>query len=353
MPTYRPFGLFRFALAMMVLLQHGLLMLTAWGQAVFYRLELGAIAVAVFFALSGFIVAEACHSFYAGRPGAFLANRALRVVPTYLVALGLTVLLDALLYRAGRFAPLGGTLHGPPWRARVVLAGVLEIVPGFAPMRVSGEDFSFIPFAWSLRVEFAFYAAAALLCWLIGRSGRLPWRPERAEPVLAGFCVGAAIFVAHRAPGLPTQLVNLPFFGFGVCVFLASRQLGARRFWQLAVTAAACLAAFPFCGERGHPDLAIQVPILGALLGGLFFLARAGGVPPCLRRWDRGCGTLSYPLYIGHGIVLTALYNLWPGRGAVAYGLAVAGALILAVLLHAGVERPLQSVRDRVRGARV
>jgi peptidoglycan/LPS O-acetylase OafA/YrhL len=44
---------------------------------------------------------------------------------------------------------------------------------------------------------------------------------------------------------------------------------------------------------------------------------------------------------------------LWPGRGAVAYGLAVAGALILAVLLHAGVERPLQSVRDRVRGARV
>lgn len=81
-PAYRPFGAFRLALAMMVLLQHGLLVLNSRGRELFYDLELGAVAVTTFLALSGFIVAEAIDRFYAGRPLAFLANRALRVVPT-------------------------------------------------------------------------------------------------------------------------------------------------------------------------------------------------------------------------------------------------------------------------------
>ena len=80
-PRYRPFGAFRFGLAMMVVLQHGLLLLAPSDRQFLYSLEMGAVAVTTFFALSGFIVAEASATFYAGRPGAFLANRALRVVP--------------------------------------------------------------------------------------------------------------------------------------------------------------------------------------------------------------------------------------------------------------------------------
>ena len=66
---------------MMVLVQHGLLLLPEGQRGMLYQLELGAVAVAVFFALSGFIVAEAVGTFYAGRPVAFLVNRTLRVVP--------------------------------------------------------------------------------------------------------------------------------------------------------------------------------------------------------------------------------------------------------------------------------
>lgn len=348
-PPYRPFGAFRFALAMMVLLQHGLLLLGSGGRALFYDMELGSVAVVTFFALSGFIVAEALRRFYAGRPVAFLANRIMRVVPPYAAALALTVLVDAWLARQGWLVPLDGALHGSPLQPRVLLAAMLEVVPGLPVARISGQDFSFIPFAWTLRVEFAFYAVACLACWLASRRG---------ESRMAGWLCGAAAYAGFAAFVLsgghgPLQVICVPFFAFGVGAFLWLTSTGALAGAHLALAACCVLLAFPYFRQHGHPVLGFQLALIVALYAVLLALARIRHVSPGLRRWDQRLGELSYPLYISHGLVLTLLASLSDRRGALPYLAAVPLALGLALVLHAAVEQPLRAVRTRLRGATV
>ena len=348
---YRPFGAFRFALAMMVLLQHGLVLLRASAREVFYDLELGALAVAVFFALSGFIVAEAIDSVYASRPAAFLANRVLRVVPPYLAAVLLTILADCWLYHAGRLVPLDAPLTGPPWQPRVVLAALAEIVPGLPARRISGQDFSFVPFAWTLRVEFAFYLAAFATCWVARRAGLDAQRRIVGSAFVAGYLLFGTFLLRHGAGG--RQLLNIPFFAFGVAAYLA--RGGTSTLARANLLAAACCVpvAFVLCGERGHPVLAYQLPILLGLFVWLTVLAWAPAPGGAWRRWDRRLGELSYPIYIGHGLVLTCLTSLSNARGAVPYAASVVLSLGVAIGLHLGVEQRLKEVRTRLRGVAV
>ena len=345
-PAYRPFGAFRFGLAMMVLLQHGLLLLRPGAREVFYDLELGSVAVTVFFALSGLIVAEAVTRFYAGRPAAFLANRVLRVVPLYLVALALTVALDGWLSRRGWLVALDVPLRGSPFQPRVLLGGLLEIVPGLPAARISGQAFSFIPFAWTLRVEFLFYLVAA------GGCAALIWR--RWGRVAVGVVVGGAYacFVGFLTVGAggPLQVICVPFFAFGVGVFWRDWR-GVAPAVHLGAASVCVLLAFPWFRQHGHPNLAFQLVLLGVLYAAILGLARVRDMPAAWRRWDRRLGELSYPIYISHGLVLTALASLSAQRGGAPYGVAVICALLLALALHMAVEQPLRRLRTRLRGA--
>lgn len=82
--SYRPFEIFRTLLAFLVLLQH----IGHAGPAdmIIGRYVTGSIAVIVFFNLSGFCITEAADQFYRWRTWAFPANRAIRILPQYFVA---------------------------------------------------------------------------------------------------------------------------------------------------------------------------------------------------------------------------------------------------------------------------
>ena len=353
-PRYRPFGALRLGLAMMVVLQHGLLLLAPVDREFFFEYELGAVAVTTFFAISGFIVAEATASFYAGRPGAFLVNRGLRVIPAYAVALGAVVLVDSWLYAGGRLVPLDAPLLGAPWQPRLLLSGLLEIVPGLTAHRISGQAFTFIPYAWTLRVEFAFYLAAFGTCWLMGRAGP-GWRRFTVAGVLGvAYSAFAAFAWLHSGPVHSSgilQIICVPFFGFGLGLFFLERSpYLASRLHLLLVSGGAGLA-FTFWGQRGHPVLGLQLPLLCALFAAVALLARVQTVPERVRRWDRRLGELSYPLYVSHGVALSLLAGFSARRGALPYAAAAALALVLAAGLHLAVEQPLRVVRARLRGA--
>ena len=358
-PRYRPFGAFRFGLALLVLLQHGLLLLAPADRGLLYSLEMGAVAVTTFFALSGFIVAEAASTFYAGRPGAFLANRVLRVVPPYAAALVLTVAVDSWLYAAGRLVALDAPLVGAPWQPGVLWSGVLEVVPGLTACRVSGQDFSFIPFAWTLRVEFAFYLAAFATGWLMGRGapGGRAWRRAVVAGALGVAYLAFAAF-AWRHRGLPhagggLQVICVPFFAFGLSLFFYARRPGAGAVLNLVLVSAGVVLGFTYWGQRGHPVLAFQLPLLCGLFGALAWLSGVRSVPDPVRRWDRRLGELSYPLYVSHGVVLSFMAGAFAQRGAWPYAVAVAVALVLAAGLHGAVEQPLRAMRTRLRGVAV
>ena len=358
-PRYRPFGGLRFVLAMLVVLQHGLILLVPSDRDFLYAHEVGAVAVTTFFALSGFIVADASSTFYSGRPSAFLANRSLRVVPPYLAALAMTVAVDSWLFTTGRLIALDAPLQGAPWQPRVLIAGLLEILPGMTARRVSGQDFSFIPYAWTLRVEFAFYLTAFGTCWLMRlKTQGFDWRRGGVGVALGTAYLAFAMFAwRHRSSGVGAgvalQVICVPFFAFGLGLFFLERWPGVASRLHLLLVSAAVLLGFTYWGQRGHPLLVYQLPLLIVLFAALALLSEVRSIPDNVRRWDRRLGELSYPLYVSHGVILSLLTGLSARRGALPYLCAPILALLLAASLQITIEKPLRAMRSRLRGASV
>jgi hypothetical protein len=146
---YRPLGAFRFFLALLVLFQHNMQLLAENDRIFFRHAGLGILAVAVFFVISGFIVAEANDTFYRGRPVRFMTNRVLRIVPPYLAALFVSFLVYTYLFSSNRLFLWDEPLIGSPWQPKLLLSGILDIVPFFHPRFLTHQDFEFIPFASS------------------------------------------------------------------------------------------------------------------------------------------------------------------------------------------------------------
>ncbi len=345
---YRPFGTLRFALALLVLVQHGLVLLAWENRNFFYNMELGILSVFTFFAISGFIVAEANATFYADRPYAFLANRVLRLVPPYLAALILVVIVEGAFYLMGRPVSLDAPLTISPISPRALLSGVLDIVPGFQPKYLLKQDFSPVPFAWTLRIEFLFYILAFVtylaMMKLRGSMGRaIPY-------VMLG--IGYALFgvFLRRNGHVPEQLGLIPFFLFGLGVFFVWQKPNRFTFSHLVVAAVCVLLALPHIKERGHPVLAYQLPVLIVLLSSFTVLAFVRRVPERFKALDKRLGELSYPLYINHGTILLLLLGVTGGSSFVAYAFAIPLSIGLAAIMNKIVETPLRGIRDRLRG---
>jgi peptidoglycan/LPS O-acetylase OafA/YrhL len=303
---------------------------------------LGIVAVAIFFVMSGFVVAEANIVFYPSRPMAFLANRLMSVVPPYIAALCLAAAGQAALWRAGRLMLWDFAVIGSPLQPALLAAGVLGLVPGFHSRIIAGQDFEFIPFAWSLRVEIAFYIAAFLTLLVANKLGRKFLVPLI---LLAAWLVCAAFLVRLR-PGL---LSSGPMFLLGIATCLHLR-VGTRPTMFYAI---ACLPlmglGFASYGQRGSPIFGLQLLLVAVLLMVLLCLLR---LPTC--PWpkgvDRALGALSYPLYLNHYIVGIALYDLVPLRGPALYVGGIAMSVGLAWVMASAVDPAFNAIRARTRG---
>ena len=339
--SYRPLGAFRFALSLLVVLQHSQHLLLPSNRAFFDHTGLGMIAVAIFFVLSGFVVTEANAVFYAGRPWAFFINRLIRLAPPYFAALALSILVHTALWWTGRLALWDFPAAGAPTTPAHVAAGVFGLVPGVITLR-SRDAFEFIPFAWSLRMEMAFYAASlgAILAglwfgggsrWVIGAS-------------LAGGLLASLWFLRLQRPG---SLSCAPMFLTGVALCVALRRGGGLRALFLAVALPTAGLGFTSWAQHGHPILVRQGAILLLLLALLTVLAtRKAG------RWqslDKCLGDLSYPLYLNHYVVGILLSDLFVRRGLGIYAAALGLSVGLAAVMDRLVDSKLIVLRDRVR----
>lgn len=349
---YRPFGALRFFLAVVVLLQHALHLMPSMDALPSF----GVAAVAVFFAISGFIVVEANATFYAGRPGDFLLNRVLRIVPPYLAAMILSIAVHQYLYTMGTLELWDHKLDGPPLQPLVVLSGIMSILPGMHAQLVSGQDFTFIPFAWSLRIELTFY----LLAFAVYFFQSLRWRyiPRwlcRSSPYLV-MVAGYGVALAYMLDGGigPRQQTNIPWFLFGITLYLAWRRRSVFHYVLLGLTTLFALAIFPYWPQRSNTtgmdwQLAV-LALLSAAFIGLGFVRRVAGL---FKRIDKQLGDLAYALYINHFAVLLLLANLTDARGWGPYCLGIVLSVIVAVIMHRAVEVPLLQLRDKIRGTKL
>jgi peptidoglycan/LPS O-acetylase OafA/YrhL len=346
---YRYFGGFRLLLATLVMAQHfGADLAPAALAVALAPFAIGNVAVLVFFALSGFVITEAIDSVYRQRPGAFLSNRMLRIVPHFVLAVALAMLAHELFRLAGgvRLWRSQPSFPDDAFALPNVLLNFLEIVP----LGKRLLQYDFLTITWAIRVEMAFYVAMSG-CIIIGR--RLPWPRgfALAAGVLALLLLPAAWLAVHRSG--PEMLMYTPYFVFGSGLYFAT--VGSRIGW---ITALLCvpIMLWQFVGDelrivpiQGIPlsltGNLITLIILLAIMTALAFVPIAGG-----RTTDRMLGNLTYPLYLYHEVVLIVVLTFTTGYAYSTLAIGFALSLATAALMMALVDPAVTRYRDRIRG---
>lgn len=326
-----------------------------------------AVAVPVFFGLSGFLLARPYFAAWSrGRPGpslsAFWRRRVLRILPAYWVALTLTAL----------FVPAAaqGAFSDRWW----LFYGLMQVYS-------TADIHNGIAVAWSLSVEASFYLLLPLLAMLMRRVGA---RPVIYVLLVLGLLMrignsvdlGASWNVAlqHLVYGLPGQSTY-----FGVGLLLALWSVEGRPSWMRALSArpttcwvaAAVLylaisALLSFVHPMGGFDFRtrfIGYHLMTAVFVTLVVVPAAFDEHPgpvrTLLAWPAlvWVGVVSYGLYLWHVPLALHLFDrgmtdavdgwaLAP-RVALTYAIVLAGALLTAAVSYYVVELPFLHRKER------
>ncbi|PYE18158.1 peptidoglycan/LPS O-acetylase OafA/YrhL [Williamsia limnetica] len=300
-------------------------------------------AVALFFALSGFLLwrphADAARDLARKPPGVvrYLRHRVVRIWPAYVVVVVVVLMLlpDA--------RPASATV----WLANLTLTQV------FVPLSLTAG----LTQMWSLSVEVSFYLALPLFAWLLVRlrgeraRWRIPLLLAAAVLSLGWAWVADALPLAAGVEAKNWLPGHLPWFISGLILaeLVVSRsgtvaaRMGSRP-WPMAGVAAVAFALS--CTELAGPTgLAPLAPwqfavkmVLGAVLGFALLGPLVLGPPrphPFLDSAPmQALGRWSYAIFIWHLAVLAAVFPL---AGVIPFSGSMALVWCLTLLLTIGV----------------
>lgn len=302
-----------------------------------------AVGVDLFFVISGFIMVHTTARRAQG-PGAFLANRLLRIVPLYWTLTG-------LLFALAIVAPglLGATRADP-----VALLKSLAFIPYG---RADGTMRPVLFVGWSLNLEMAFYLVFAL-CLTVADLRR---RVLAGVALLAAMAAFGLVWKQGLAPELRflTQPILLEFAaGMALGYWYQVRPGDARRgtaalaLMPLAVLALIAAATLPEPVARALPVPAALVP--AAWLVWLALRAEAGGRTLAARP-VQALGDASYALYLAHPFVTQGFAFIAGALGLINSHTApllmivcLALAALGGVAVHRGLELPLTQLARRL-----
>jgi peptidoglycan/LPS O-acetylase OafA/YrhL len=356
-------GLLRLLLAFSVFNGHA-------GLALGFSLLSGSAAVHCFFVISGFYMAMVLHEKYAPpRHGYFdfISSRALRLAPTYLAVLAVTLVLSAILMGAGA-APLPAVQANLDLQTRHPGA-LFWLLNAASQLTLLGQDLFFflnwggagaqaslsplhdlllIPPGWSLSLELYFYLLAP---FLVRRS--LPfivfliWASLSCRALLALAGLEADPWAYRFFPS------ELAFFLAGVLTYRLRDAVLSGPFsvrWRALLPLlllGAALGAAEVAGvwQPGMPARRWANVLLFALLvpgiPSLFELTRRSVL-------DRVIGELSYPLYVVHFLVIWVAARLFADPASpLAHAAVIAAVLLAAVAMRAWIDEPVDRFRQR------
>ena len=341
--------------------------------------------VTLFFVLSGFLLYRpVVAAVLDGRPGqpvgAYLRNRALRIIPAFWVVL--LVSSFVLQSSVAQVVPGRGSIIGPVSDPGILAANLLLVQTYHASSVWTGV----LP-TWSLTVELAFYLALPLLALLAHRLGSRAAGTKRAQAVLAPvaailiFGVLGKVLVEWLSPG-PARTVSASWhsvldrsfvthadlFGFGMAaavlgVLWARRPQGPPRFVANGVTGRILayvglpifISGFYFLPAYLYDSL---VAAFGAvlLLRVISPYSVGRGTRLLRHRWTASWGRVSYSVFLWNFPVLTflGLHGLQSDHGAWGFlrmlVVAVPTVALLSFLTYRFVEAPALALKHR--GAR-
>ena len=304
------FDAVRLLVALCVLLSHQRALYAMPEPDILNVFSLGGLGVAIFFAMSGFLVAQS----WQADPHVlrFAAKRLLRIWPGLAVAV---VLCAVVLGPLVTTLPLRGYFADPSfgqyfdnlrfgWRDQLPL----RFEGSFLPTSVNGS-------LWTIPLELQCY----VLLGLLGAAGLLRW----PWLILGLVLTAASLFAVAEARGQTLLLVGFGVFFFSGTAIHAFKLLesGRRLWWVLA----ACWSLAGAALTVGRPVLALWlvIPVTALAVG--------NASTPYLRRAGR-FGDLSYGTYIYAFPVQQTLIWLFKDRlsWTAVFALTVATTLALA-----------------------
>lgn len=362
-------GTLRFLLAASVILHHS--------TPIFGFMILDAdTAVKAFFVISGFYMSMVWNEKYRFQPSpkaTFWTNRALRLYPTYFLAVGLQLLSSWGYYGITHWKIGALWLHwdyasamhwastawflltsvlilGQDWNSFLVYdprLSSLTYSPMVQPGQIPAGNFDFVPQAWSLGSELTFYL---LVPFLVG----LRWRQFRWFLLFAvgGKLASEYLFHSLQSAGNPQFQINR-FFPAIVYLFLMG-SVSYRIYVRLAGYADRAW----FSKVRGMIAMlllagTVLVDTSHKVTAELFFGIVIVGIPflfHLTRRWrvDQLIGELSYPMYILHfafaPFITSLAKRMNPGSNGLILLVVTVG---VSIAVHYWLERPIERMRQK------
>ena len=288
-------------------------------------MQLGNVAVASFFVLSGYLMNEAMTSFYHHRPFAFILNRYLRITPPLLVAVIVSISLHALLITnidaqilSTQF-PITNISHDnvAPALASAIFPfnGILLAIIG-GPNNI---EYDFVRYSWAIFTELLFY-------WYMFLNGILKKICSHNSVSLLLYLGSLAIsltgIVVYNSDtiGLPDNVLRFtkavpfifhfqwaPHFLLGVMISLFNRQKKTPVVLIRTIIALLFsllqLGLYASHSPNGAPILVLC--LYGIVVLGIIHISklqpnkdsRWGHLS---KYWDKFLGNFSYPVYINH-----------------------------------------------------
>jgi peptidoglycan/LPS O-acetylase OafA/YrhL len=295
--------------------------------------DAGHLGVAVFFVLSGFVMALTSSStiFDGGVATRFVFRRLFRLTPPYYAALALG--LATLAFKSAY-------LDSP--RAGVNI-GISDIVAHCFYLETAQGSPVINDVFWTLCIEVQFYIAFACLILLADRIG------EKYSADRARFMVFAA--VACVALAWPTQLVSTVLWTGGFVGLFYSFVAGVVVHLGLRFRGTALGFAWMYIGLLSLAGLYenSSFTAIAAITGAALLLAgTSSGMTRWLSaRWLQFLGTISYSLYLFHNLIMGMVFRVvthfgsdTPQRDLIGSGIALAASIAFAWLVYRLIEKP-------------
>lgn len=362
--VYKVFGIYRFVLALLVVLSHTWEFSFESPERHFVSsLGIGNIGVMAFFILSGFIISEAIDQFYWGRPYSFLGNRFLRLIPPFWAAIGVSVLVHAVLINYSTRAVPAAYVRHDMLSVETVFVNLTELIPILNVNNLIGLDeyYHFVSYAWAVFIEVMFYLSVFAICLVSG------WRVigRYVSAGLLFYCLGGGMLLAHACHEYVREIYRplsfVPYFLLGVLLYRLRKEAGVAEWAGVLLVVPFMLLHFTRYVQGEVPlDHAWAANVLTAKgLTGLVLLVMAAAlIYPLsyaraalrMKNADRWFGDLSYPLYLNHYVVVVGFATVLEAKGAQYQLAAILLSLALAYGMNVVVEVPLRRIRNSIRG---
>lgn len=313
-----------------------LTLLPAWVAQV---IKQGGLGVAVFFVLSGFVIA---HSVARSRVtfsfvGRFMLRRSIRLDPPYWLAIALAI----------SFAYLAAQFVGGKEQPQVSLGQIAAHI--FYLQEIFGYP-GFNSVFWTLCQEVQFYLVFVLLLAVSHNDPAKPMQGRATALVFAGAALISLLWPLGILSDGPYRGSFLPLWHG----FLAGA--GAYWAWRNPLSAIYCVAYIAVLLVAGilRGDAFTIACALTALL--LWAFAARGQMYSALDwRWLQGLGAISYSLYLTHNPITAAMFHLGyrltgrtPGLEAMWWIITTTACIAFAFAMWWLVERPSINLARRI-----